>query len=89
MKIEFDPIKNEQNRAKHGCPLELAQELDRDAALVWIDQRFGHDELRMIALAPRAELLYNVAYVDRGLARRIISLRRAARREVKHCVENI
>jgi uncharacterized DUF497 family protein len=41
--------------------------------------------MRMIALAP----LYYVAFVDRGDRRRIISLRRATRREVKHYVENI
>ena len=43
----------------------------------------------MIALAPETETLYYVAFVDRGLTRRIISLRRANRREVKHYVENI
>ncbi len=43
----------------------------------------------MIALAPRTQLLYYVAFVDRGEAMRIISLRRANRREVKHYVENL
>ena len=43
----------------------------------------------MIALAPKANTLYYVAFVDRGTTRRIISLRRANRREVKHYVENI
>ena len=42
----------------------------------------------MIALAPKAETLYYVAFVEREEARRIISLRRATRREVKHYVEN-
>ena len=59
------------------------------AALVWIDDRFGYDEARMIALAPETNTLYYVAFVDRGTRRRIISLRRATRREVKHYVENI
>jgi hypothetical protein len=43
--------------------------------------------MRMIALAPKTEILYCVAFVDRGDVRRIISLRRANRREVKHYVE--
>ncbi|MCL1960504.1 MAG: BrnT family toxin [Desulfovibrionaceae bacterium] len=43
----------------------------------------------MIALAPETNTLYCVAFVDRGQRRRIISLRRAERREVKHYVENI
>jgi uncharacterized DUF497 family protein len=42
----------------------------------------------MIALAPETATLYYVAFVDRGEARRIISLRRATRREVKHYVES-
>ena len=78
-----------RNQAKHGVSLALAGELDWEAALVWVDDRFGYDELRVIALAPKAEILYYVAFVDRGEVRRIISLRRANRREVKHYVQSI
>ena len=53
-----------------------------------VDDRFEYDELRMLALAPETKTLYFVAFVDRGEVMRIISLRRAERREVKHCVEN-
>jgi len=67
----------------------LARELDWDAALVWVDDRFDYDELRMIALAPKTNTLYYVAFIERGDRRRIISLRRATRREVKHYAENI
>jgi hypothetical protein len=67
----------------------LAHELDWNAALVWVDDRFEDGELRMIALTPRTNTLYCVAFVDRGDVRRIISLRRATRREVKYYVENI
>jgi uncharacterized DUF497 family protein len=89
MRIEFDPAKDETNVDKHGVSLALASQLDWDAALVWVDDRFSYGELRMIALAPEANTLYYVAFVDRGKARRIISLRPATRREVKHYVENI
>lgn len=89
MRIEFDPIKDELNLAKHGVSLALARQLDWDVALVWVDDRFAYDETRMVALAPAAQTLYYVAFVDRGEVRRIISLRRAERREVKHYVENI
>lgn len=41
----------------------------------------------MIALAPRTGILYYVAFVDRSRVRRVISLRRANRREVKHYVQ--
>ena len=68
--------------------LSLAIELDWEAALVCVDARFENEELRMIALAPKTEILYYVAFVERGASRRIISLRRANRREVKHYAEN-
>lgn len=89
MRVELDPGKDELNQAKHGVSLALARQLDWDAALVWVDERFDYDETRMIALAPAASTLYYVAFVDRDEVRRIISLRRAERREVKHYVENI
>jgi len=88
MRIEFDPVKDKANRSNHGVSLALAEALDWDAALVWIDGRFEYDEVRMIALAPESSTLYYVAFVDRGEARRIISLRQATRREVKYYVEN-
>jgi uncharacterized protein len=88
MEIEFDLIKNASNQAKHGVSLALAAELAWDEALVWVDDRYEYGELRMIALAPETNTLYYVAFVDRGEIRRIISLRRANRREVKYYVEN-
>jgi uncharacterized DUF497 family protein len=87
--IEFDPAKDVANQTKHGVSLSVASELDGEAALVWIDDRFEYGETRMIALAPKTEILYYVAFVDRGEARRAISLRRANRREVKYYVENL
>jgi uncharacterized protein len=89
MKIEFDPAKDLSNQTKHGVSLSLASELDWKSALVWVDDRFVYNEARMVALAPKTEILYFVAFVDRGEVRRIISLRRANRREVKHYVQNL
>ena len=89
MRIELDSAKDSANKRRHGVSLALAAELDWEAALVWFDDHFEYDELRMIALVPKTEILYYVAFVDRGEARRIISLRRANRREVKHYVQGI
>lgn len=58
-------------------------------ALVWIDDRADYGEVRMVALAPMGETLLFVAFVDREPGRRIISLRRANRREVNHYVKAI
>ena len=89
MRFEFDPAKDATNRAKHGVSLAMAGELDWEAALVWVDDRFEYGELRVIALAPKTGILYCAVYVERGEVRRIISLRRANRREVKHYVRKI
>jgi uncharacterized DUF497 family protein len=43
----------------------------------------------MVALAPIGDILCFVAFVDRESTRRIISLRRANRREVNHYVKAI
>ena len=82
MKIEFDQTKDVANQTKHN-------ELNWEAALVWVDDRFEYGALHMIALASKTGILYYVAFVDRGKMRRIISLRQANRREVTHYVKNI
>ena len=68
--------------------LAMAVELDWEAALVRVDERIEYGEARMIALGPAIEILYYVAFVDRGMVGRIISLRRDYRREVKHYVQS-
>ena len=88
MQIHFDSAKDVLNRRRHGLSLAFARQLAWDDALVWVDDRFDYDELRMIGLVPRGRRLYYVAFVDRGNIRRIISMRNAERSEVKHYVEN-
>jgi len=58
MLIEFDPVKDLANQTKHGVSLSVAGELNWEAALVWIDDRFEYSETRIIALAPKTEILY-------------------------------
>ena len=89
MRIEFDSSKDQINQAKHGLSLALARDLDWDAALAWRDERYDYGETRLMGLAPEAEILYFIAFVDRGEVLRIISLRRANRREVKNYAKSI
>ena len=88
MRIDFDPAKDRLNRIDHGLSLSFAKKLAWDEALVWLDDRFEYDELRMIGLVPEGNRLYYVAFIDREEVRRVISLRFAERREIKHYVEN-
>lgn len=48
-----------------------------------------HLVVQLLPVKQEVATLYYVAFVERGDARRIISLRRATRREVKHYVDNI
>jgi uncharacterized DUF497 family protein len=89
MEIEFDPVKDAANQLKHGVSLAFAKDLQWEDALAWLDERHDYGEVRMIALAPNTNVIYCVVFVDRDTTRRIISLRRANRREVKHYVQSI
>lgn len=89
MQFVFDPDKDATNLGKHGLSLAAAAELSWEAALVWLDDRTDYGEVRMVAFAPIGDILYFVAFVERGSRRRIISLRRANRREVNHYVKAI
>lgn len=88
MQIQFDDSKDAENLRRHGVSLAYAAHLCWDVAIVWIDDRFDYDELRMRALVPADSVLYYVAFVDRDDLRRIISLRRASRKEVNSYVKN-
>ncbi len=50
-------------------------------AVVSIDDRFMYGEERLIAFAPMRGRLYAVCYVRRGRVRRIVSFRKANKRE--------
>ena len=73
--------------AKHGVPLDLANEMVWEEILEWPDVRKDYQERRMAGLAPIGNRLYFVVYVDRPedapTERRVISLRKANLREVK------
>lgn len=88
MRIVFDPSKDRINQSRHGLSLSFVRQLVWDEALVWVDERYAYDEVRMVGLVPEGHRLYCVAFVDRGGVRRVISLRHAERREVKHYVES-
>ncbi len=81
MKIEFDPAKSATNAKERGLPFELTAELDWSDARVRSDERRDYGEERYFALVPMYGRLYAVCYCIRGDARRIISFRKANKRE--------
>lgn len=90
--ITFDPAKDATNQAKHGVSLALAAVLEWDTLECKPDTRRDYGEPRQIGYAIAGDRLYCVVFVDRPAGapteRRIISLRKANRREVNHYAEN-
>jgi uncharacterized DUF497 family protein len=87
--FSFDPDKDKANQRKHGISLAKAELIEWDEALIRQDDRKDYGEVRLVALAPIADRLYCCVYVERGVNKRIISLRKANQREFDHYAENI
>lgn len=81
MVITFDPKKDKLNKRKHGVSLAAASEFDWDKAVAWSDERYAYSELRECAVGLIGYDLYHITFVDCGDRLRIISLRKANRKE--------
>jgi uncharacterized protein len=85
----FDSAKDVVNRAKHGVSLALAEILFLGPCLSVRDDRFDYGEVREVAFGRINGRLFVCVYVDRDAQRRVISLRKANKREVKRYGENL
>jgi uncharacterized protein len=83
VKIEFDPAKSARNGKERGLSFELVADLDWDAAYTIEDQRQSYGETRYLAYAAMQGRLHVVCFCIRGGSFRIISFRKANRREEK------
>lgn len=81
MDITFDPAKEAANMEKHGVSLALATDLEWGSAVTWPDLRRVYGEPRQCGIGYIGNRLFFVAFVDREEGRRIISLRKANKRE--------
>ncbi|MBY0430983.1 MAG: BrnT family toxin, partial [Rhodospirillales bacterium] len=87
MNIEFDPAKNAVNRAKHGVDMTAAGWFEFDTALVWIDDREDYGEAREVAIGFIGDRLHVLVFTHRDSALRVISLRKATKKEARHYAE--
>jgi uncharacterized DUF497 family protein len=87
--IEYDPIKDLVNQAKHGVSLEAAARAAWDVAVVFRDGRWDYGEIREIAFVPIDHVVHVVIYTTRQGRLRIISVRRANHRERKKYVAQV
>lgn len=84
---EWHPAKADTNVAKHGVHFRAARRFEWETALKKIDMRGAYGEVRCTAIGFIGERLHVMAYTRRGAFVRLISLRKANAREIRHYVE--
>ena len=89
VRLVFDPTKDMVNRAKHGVSLASAEVLFGGPHVTMADDRFDYGEVRNVAFGLINGRLFACVYADREAGRRVISLRKANRREVRRYGENL
>jgi len=82
--IDFDPTKDVLNRAKHGISLADAVQFEWATAQIEEDTRIDYGERRFQATGYIGIRLHRMIFCRRGEKTRIISLRKANPREMKH-----
>lgn len=83
MPVTFDPAKNARNIAERGLSFELVADLDWRTAVVTSDTRRDYGEVRLRVLALLDGRLHVAVVTPRGEDLRVISLRKANRKEIR------
>ena len=84
MEIEFDPTKAAKNLTKHGISFEEAASVLLDPMALGFEDPDSQGESRWIVLGMSSQArLLTVVYTLRGERIRLISARKATRKEVK------
>jgi hypothetical protein len=79
--IEWDAAKSARNERDRGIPLERFAEMDLDTAISVEDRRKDYGEQRLRVLGRIDGKLHAAVITPRGDVIRVISLRRANKRE--------
>jgi uncharacterized DUF497 family protein len=82
--IDFDSAKNDKNILERDLSFERVQEFDFETATFTIDDRFDYGETRIRALGLIEKRLYALVFVEIDSGIRVISFRKANKREMKH-----
>lgn len=85
MRIEYDPEKNRRNVETRNLQLAAAITVLEAPVRVIQDKRRDYGEDRFIAYGPIGDALHVCVFTLRGEVRRVISLRRANKREIDVC----
>ena len=82
--FEWDEAKRKTNLKKHGVDFERVYEADWGQAIRSMDVRYDYGEIRIVALVPLDGRIYCCTYTERMKRMRIISLRKANKREHRY-----
>ncbi|MDO5759059.1 MAG: BrnT family toxin [Rhodobacterales bacterium] len=83
MNIEYPPLKRDATLAERGLDMARAAEIFEGATLTVEDDRRDYGETRQITIGFLDNRMVVMVWTQRGMARRIISLRKANERERK------
>lgn len=83
MEIDFDPAKNDKNIRERGLSFERVGDFDFATAVVRQDIRKAYPEPRLVALGFLDARLHVLCFIPQAGGIRVISFRKANRREVK------
>ena len=83
MEFEWDEAKAQSNLAKHGLHFADAEHVFAGPCVMFVDDRFDYGEERLITLGLLGGRVIVIAHAPRGEITRIISMRKANRREQK------
>jgi len=81
VEFEFDPAKDAANRAKHGVGLAAGMIVLENRIGEAPDNRLEYGEVRINAFGLLADRVFVCTYTMRGAVCRIISVRKASRKE--------
>jgi uncharacterized protein len=87
MDFEFDPVKSAANKAKHGIDFDEAQELRKDPDRVFAPALAGR-EPRLIAIGKIGGGVWTAVFTLRAGRVRLISVRRARKKEIERYEED-
>ncbi len=81
MRFDWDPAKNARNQRERGFGFDFATLIFEGDTIEWPDNRHDYGEARIRWIGEVDGLLLCIVFTDRGDVRRIISARRANRKE--------
>ena len=84
MRFDWDEAKAAANIAKHGVAFDSVEEFVWNAAEVVADSRKDYKEPRWIAVSTIRDRVHVLVYTRRGYAIRVVSLRKANKREIRN-----